>query len=155
MTKVPLKEIIAAVDLNSRTLWDELDDDQRKSVKNELWILNRYISNVKTDNVEQQQHFVLTVNEYFNKNWFVLQKDHPKLLWILLCMCNYNANKVFYHEWIGLGKKTNNKRIKILEKIYPNMKPKDIETLAEINSNDEIRELAREHGFTDKEIKDI
>ena len=118
MTKVPLKEIIAAVDLNSRTLWDELDDDQRKSVKNELWILNRYISNVKTDNVEQQQHFVLTVNEYFNKNWFVLQKDHPKLLWILLCMCNYNANKVFYHEWIGLGKKTNNKRIKILEKMF-------------------------------------
>jgi hypothetical protein len=155
MTKVPLKEVIAAVDLNARTLWDEIDDDQRKALKSELWILNRYISNVKTSSIDQQQHFVLTVNEYFNKNWFVLHKDHPKLLWMLLCMCSYNSEKVFYHEWIGLGKKSSNKKIKILEKIYPNMKPKDIETLAEINSNDDIRELAREHGFTDKEIKDI
>lgn len=155
MTKVPLKEVLAAVDLNARSLWDDLDDDQKKSLKNEFWILNRYISNVKSNKREELEHFILTVNEYYNKHWFVLQKEHPKLLWLLLCMCNYNGEKIFYHEWLGLGKKITNKKIKVLEKIYPTMKYKDIEVLAEINSDDEIRELAREYGFPDKEINDI
>jgi hypothetical protein len=155
MTKIPLKEIIAAVDLNSRSLWDELDEDQQKSLKGELWILNRYISNVKTNNREQAEHFVLTVNEYFNKNWFIIQK-HPKLLWQLLCMCNYDEKKIFYHEWIGTGKKTkNSKKIKILEEVYPNMKDDEIELLLEISTNDELKELARDIGWTDKEIKDL
>jgi hypothetical protein len=156
MTKVPLKEVIAAVDLNSRSLWDEVDDDQRKAIKNELWILNRYVSNVKTSNREQQQHFVLTVNEFFNKNWFDLQK-HPKLLWLLLCMCSYNGEKIFYHEWIGLGKKAgkNSKKIKLLQMIYPNLKDDEIDLLIEINTDAEIKELARDYGMSDKEIKDL
>ena len=41
-------------------------------VKKEFYILNRYISNVKTNKTEIQQHYVLTVNEYFNKNFFNL-----------------------------------------------------------------------------------
>ena len=155
MTKIPLKEIIVAVDLDSKSLWNELDDDQRKALKSELWLLNRYISNVKTSNREHAEHFVLTVNEYFNKHWFTLQK-HPRLMLQLLCLCNWNGNKTFYHEWIGLGKKTkNNKRIKLLENLYPNMKQDELELLAEISINDELKELARELGWTDKEIKDL
>ena len=85
--KIELKEKLAAVDMNFRTLWDEMDADQRKALKNEYFILNRYISNVQSSKREVQEHFVLTVNEYFNKNWNILQK-HPKLLWLLLCMCS-------------------------------------------------------------------
>ena len=155
MTKIPLKEIIAAVDLNSKSLWDELDDEQQKALKNELWILNRYISNVKNTKPEQAEHYVLTVNEYFNKHWFTLQK-HPKLLWQLLCMCNWDSNKVFYHEWIGLGKKiNNNKKTKLLQTAYPNMRDDELELLLEISTNDELKNLANELGWTDKEIKDL
>ena len=77
--KIPLKEILAAVDSNYKSLWDELDDEQQKALKSELFILNRYISSVKSSSRETQEHFVLTVNEFFNKNWYTLQK-HPKLL---------------------------------------------------------------------------
>lgn len=155
MAKIPLKEIIAAVDLNSKSLWDELDTEQQKALKNEFWILNRYISNVKTNNPDQAEHFVLTVNEYYNKHWFTLQK-HPKLIWQLLCMCNWDSNKVFYHEWIKLGKnENNNKKFKLLESIYPNMKNDEIELLMEITTDDEFKELARELGWSDKEIKDL
>ena len=153
--KIALKEKILAVDLGAKNLWDDIDNDQRKALKSELWILNRYISNAKTSNREHAEHFVLTVNEYFNKHWFTLQK-HPKLMWQLLCLCNWDGNKTFYHEWIGLGKKKkNSKRIKLLEDIHPNMKQDEIELLAEISTNDELKELARELGWTDKEIKDL
>jgi hypothetical protein len=153
--KIALKEKILAVDLGAKNLWDDIDDDQRKALKSELWILNRYISNAKTNNREHAEHFVLTVNEYFNKHWFTLQK-HPKLMWQLLCLCNWDGNKTFYHEWMGLGKKTkNSKRIKLLEDVYPDMKQDELELLAEISTNDELKELARELGWTDKEIKDL
>ena len=66
--KIELKEKIAFVDMNLRSAWDEMTDDQRKSLKNEFFILNRYISNVQGQSREVQEHFVLTVNEYFNKN---------------------------------------------------------------------------------------
>jgi len=153
--KIALKEKILAVDLGAKNLWDDIDEDQRKALKNELWILNRYISNAKTSNREHAEHFVLTVNEYFNKHWFTLQK-HPKLMWQLLCLCNWDGKKTFYHEWLALGKKTkNSKRVKLLEDVYPNIKQDELELLAEISPNDELKELATELGWTDKEIKDL
>jgi hypothetical protein len=156
MTKIPLKEIIAAIDLNSKSLWDELDDDQRKALKSELWILNRYASCVKTNSRNQAEHYVLAVNELYNKNWFELSK-HPKLQWYLLCMCNWDGEKVFYHEWMGLNgkKKGLGKKIKILEDRYPHLKQDELELLAEINTDEQIKSLARELGWEEKELKDL
>ena len=88
--KVQLKEKIQAVDMNIRELWDSIDEENQKSLKSELYILNRYISNVEGQSRDIQAHFVISVNEYFNKYWFLLQK-HPKLLWMLLCMCSYDS----------------------------------------------------------------
>ena len=150
--KIELKEKIAFVDINLRSAWDEMTDDQRKSLKNEFFILNRYISNVKTSNTDAQQHFVIAVNEYFNKNWNDLQK-HPKLLWLLLCMCSYDGQTQFYHEWIGNKKKTgNNKKNKFLEEIYPTKKLDELEMLATLITDKEIKDLARQHGMDESTI---
>ena len=151
--KIELKEKIAAVDMNFRTLWDEMDAEQRKSLKNEFYILNRYISSAKGQKREIQEHFVLTVNEYFNKHWNSLSK-HPKLLWLLLCMCNYNAETVFFHEWIGNKKRTggNSKRAKFLEELYPEKKTDEINLLAAMHTDKDIKELARKYGFDEVTI---
>lgn len=152
MSKIELKEKIAAVDLGARGLWDELDDENRKSLKSELYILNRYISNVKINNRETQEHFVLTVNEYFNKHWNTLQR-HPKLLWQLLCLCSHDSRQVFYHEWIGFKKKkSDSKKIKFLLEIYPHRKQDELEMLAELLSTKELKQLAEQYGYSDKEI---
>jgi hypothetical protein len=150
--KIELKEKLAFVDMNVRGAWDEMTDDQRKSLKNEFFILNRYISNVKTNNTDAQQHFVIAVNEYFNKNWNDLQK-HPKLLWLLLCMCSYDGQTQFYHEWIGNKKKTgNNKKNKFLEEIYPTKKLDELEMLATLITDKELKDLARQHGMDESTI---
>ena len=151
--KIELKEKIAFVDLNVRAAWDEMTPEQQKSLKSEYFILNRYISNVKGQSRELQEHFVLTVNEYFNKHWNDLQK-HPKLLWLLLCMCSYNGEKVFWHEWIGHKKKsgTNSKKIKFLEELYPNKKRDELELLSKISTDKEVKDLARSYGFDEATI---
>ncbi len=150
--KIELKEKLAAVDMNFRTLWDEMDAEQRKALKNEYFILNRYISNVQSSKQEVQEHFVLTVNEYFNKNWNILQK-HPKLLWLLLCMCSYDKSTVFFHQWLGNKKKEgSNKKSKFLEELYPNKKLDEIEVMAKLSTDKELKDLARRHGYDEATI---
>jgi hypothetical protein len=152
--KLELKEKIQAVDLGIRELWDELDETNQKLLKSELFILNRYISNVKGQPRDIQEHFVYSVNECFNKHWFDLQQ-HPKLMWMLLCMCSYNGEKTFFHQWIGFKKKdnTDNKKVVFLAEMYPSMKMKEVEMLASLTTDKEITELAKDHGLDDKEIK--
>lgn len=153
--KVELKEKLAAVDLGARSLWDELDDANRKSLKSELFILNRYVSSAKGQNRETQEHFVLAVNEYFNKHWNTLQK-HPKLLWQLLCMCNDGKGKVYFHEWIGFKKKKGDtKRLKFLLQVYPSRKQDELEMMAELMELKDFKDLAKDLGYSDKEIKDL
>lgn len=152
--KIQLKEKLAAVDLNAKSLWDEITDEQRKALKSEFFILNRYISNVKTSNRDIQEHFVLTVNEYFNKHWNTLQK-HPKLLWQLLCMCSHESRRVFFHEYINFKKKnaaSNNKMKKFLNQLYPNKKEDEIDLILRLHSSKELKQLAESYGYTDKQI---
>jgi hypothetical protein len=151
--KIELKEKLAAVDLGARSFWDDINDEQRKALKSELYILNRYISNVKTANRDTKEHFVLAVNEYFNKHWNTLQK-HPKLLWLLLCMCGHDSKDIFFHEWIGFKKKKGDtKAAKFLMEIYPNRKQDEVEILAQLMDTKELKTLARSHGYDDKQIE--
>lgn len=150
--KVALKDVLACVDSNHKGLWLEIDDSQRKALKQEFFILNRYISNAKTSNREMQEHFVLTVNEFYNKNWNILQK-HPQLLWQLLCMCGHESRQLFYHEWIGFKKKTGNNKIEnFLLSIYPDKKQDEVELLASITTSAEIKALAIDHGYDKKQV---
>jgi hypothetical protein len=151
--KVELKEKLAAVDQNIRELWDAMTPEQQKALKNEYFILNRYVSSVQGQKREIQEHFVLTVNEYFNKHWNSLQK-HPKLMWMLLCMCSYNGEKQFFHEWIGHKKRagSNTKKIRFLEEIYPNKKQDELELLSKISTDKELKELARAYGLDEATI---
>ena len=151
--KVELKEKLAAIDQNVRELWDAMDAEQQKALKNEFFILNRYVSNVQGQNREIQEHFVLTVNEYYNKHWNSLQK-HPKLMWQLLCMCSWNGEKVFFHQWLGSKKRTgsNSKKMKLLEEFYPQRKTDELELLASISTDKEIKDLARDHGMDEATI---
>ena len=151
--KIELKEKLAAVDLNAKSLWDDIDDDQRKALKSEFFILNRYISSVKSSDRDTKEHFVLAVNEYYNKYWNDLQK-HPKLLWQLLCMCSHENRKVFFHEWIGHKKKdqATSKITKFLSEIYPDKRFDEIEVLAKLTSKKEAVTIAKDLGWDDREI---
>ena len=147
------KEIIPAVDLGMKDLWDAATEEGRKEIKGDFWTLNRYISNVKTNSREVQEHFVLTVNEYYNKNWNDIQK-HPKLVWQTLCVCSMGNGKTYFHEWIPL-KKQKNKKVDFLAELFPTMKMADVETLAVITTDKEIKEYARDLGWDKKQIAEI
>jgi hypothetical protein len=141
------KEMIPAIDLGIKELWDAATDEGKKEIKLDLWNLNRYISSVG-GSFEKQALALVKVNAYYNKNWAVLGANHPKLQWQLLCVAGKTGKKEF-HPWIGLKKKKDDssKAVKLLLQIYPNMKLDEVETLARISTKKELQELAREHGY--------
>ena len=140
-----------AVDLGIKELYDAATDVGRKDINGDLWNLNRWISNVNGD-YQKQALAVFKVNNFYNKNYNDIQKSHKKLLWMTLCVAG-NTGKKEFHPWMKLERKkdTNDKFIKALSKIYPNMKWDEVELLARISPKKEIIELAREHGFDDFE----
>lgn len=147
--KLPIKDILAAIDMGAKSVWDELADDEKKQVS--FWLLNRYVASVSGKR-ESQELAIFKTNEYYNKNFNVIgigkENGHPKLMWQLLCLSG-NTGKIEYHPWIGFKKKTgdNNKAVKLLEQIYPNMKQNEVELLAELSTKKELRELAKEHDI--------
>jgi len=144
MSKLPVKDVLAAIDMGARNVYDELSDEEKKQVN--FWLLNRYVSSVK-GNREKQELAVFKTNEYYNKNWNELGTRHPKLQWLLLCQAG-NTGKIEYHQWIGFKKKTgNNNAVKLLEQIYPNMKQDEVELLAGLSSKKELKELAEEYDI--------
>jgi hypothetical protein len=141
------KEIIPAIDLGLKDLWDAAEDEGRKEIIGDLWNLNRYISSVKGD-FDKQALILLKVNEFYNKNYNVIQKEHKKLLWLTLCVAGKTGKKEF-HPWIKLERKkdTSNKAVKTLSEIYPTMKWDEVELLARISTKKELKELFEEHGY--------
>jgi len=151
--KLPIKDILAAIDMGAKDVWNELSDNEKKQVS--FWLLNRYISSVKGSR-EKQELAVLKTNEYYNKNWNELGTRHPKLQWQLLCQAG-NTGKIEFHQWIGLKGKnnSNNKVIRFLKEVYPNSKDSDIEILSKVITTKEVKALAEELGYDKKQIKEM
>ena len=142
--KLPIKDILAAIDMGAKNIWDEITEEERKQAS--FWLLNRYASSVKGDR-DKQELAVFKTNEYYNKNYMEVSK-HQKLQWQLLCMSG-STGGIEYHPWIGVKKKDGKNTqagIKLLKQIYPNMKEEEAELLAGISTKKELKELAEGHG---------
>ena len=147
--KLPLKDILAAIDMGALTVWDELSEDEKKQVS--FYLLNRYVSVVQGPR-EKQELAVFKTNEYYNKHFFTLQK-HKKFLWQLLCLAG-NTKNLEYHNWIGFKKKegSNTNTIKFLTSLYPEKKLDEIELLAKISTKKELLQLAKDNGMDEVKL---
>lgn len=145
-------DIMPAIDMNIKELWDAVDDNGKKDIVGDLWNLNRYVSSISGSR-EKQELAVFKVNEYYNKNWATLGTKHPKLQWQLLCISG-NTGRKEHHPWIKLERKANSssKAVNLLMKIYPNKKLDEIELIARISTKKELKELAAEHGYEKVDI---
>jgi hypothetical protein len=144
----PVREVLACIDNNAKSVWKELTDEQKKCVN--FWLLNRYASSV-VGTREAQELAVVMTNQIYNRNWNELGTRHPQLQWHLLCSTHNASASIRKHQWIGFKKKKgNNNAQKLLEKIYPNMKQDEVDLLAGISTKKELKELAKEHDIDAK-----
>jgi hypothetical protein len=148
--KLNINNEMRQFDLKNRDFYDELTEEERKKFSNYLML--RWGSSVQAQS-NIQQYYVMSLNENLNKHFFSLSK-HPKLQW--LCATTVSPGIGTYrHQWIAPKKREggDNKTTKFLKEIYPHLKDDEIELLRAINTKDDIKQLARNHGWDDKRIK--
>ena len=143
-----LKKTLRAADLRDKNFYDQMSEEDQKLYS--PFMLMKYMASVKGEQW-MQEHYVEMINEVVNKHLWTVSKP-KKLAWILTAMCGVEQGQ--FHPWLGSKKKTgNNDKQKMLTTLYENMKQDDIELLAEINDKKELKELARDFGNDDKQIK--
>jgi hypothetical protein len=143
---------MAAVDRKDRDYYDAMTDEEKK--KFSPYLMVRWSSCVGGDPM-LQSYYLMSANERLNKNFFdISASQHKKFLWLLATTVSPGMGSQ-YHQWISPKKKEkNNKIVKILRELRPDLRESEIETLASINSDDEIKDLAKQHGWDDKKIKE-
>ena len=143
-----LKKTLKAADLRDKNFYDQMSEEDQKLYS--PFMLMKYMASVKGEQW-MQEHYVEMINECVNKHLWTVSK-HKKLAWMLTAMCGVEQGQ--FHPWLGSKKKSgNNDKQKLLTQLYANMKSDDIETLADINDKKELKELARDFGNDDKQIK--
>ena len=144
-----LRNGLKAVDFRNKDYFDRIDDHEKTLYS--PYMLMRYASSVSSKDKFYVEHYVEMVNECVNKHLWTISK-YKKIAWMLTAMCGVEQQQ--FHPWLGSKKKTgNNDKQKMLTTLYENMKQDDIEILAEINDKKELKELARDFGNDDKQIK--
>lgn len=146
---IPLKDIMAAVDKKDRDYYNRLSDEQKKAFV--PWMMMRYASSAQG---KVSAHYLFMVNELVNKNFMDVSK-HPELQWLLLSACG--TGKVEFHPYIKPpnSKKKRDKISEFVRSIHPHFKQDEIELFLVLNSKEELKDIAKDHGLDDKTIADI
>ena len=150
MDKLSINNEMTQFDRKTREFYDELDTEEKK--KFSTYLMLRYGASVE-GNADLQEWYLRATIERMNMHFFDLGK-HPKLQWLLATTVSPGMG-VQRHYWQGAKKKegSNSKAVKFVAQLYPHMKQDEVELLASINTTKELKELAKQSGWTDQDIK--
>lgn len=145
-----IKKELKSIDLKKYDFYDCLSDEEKKQFN--PYILLRYVSNVEGDS-DLQEWFVETTNEFINKNFWSLSKNHKSLLWRLYAGVGIGSS--FYHPYVPAKKKEKTDKFeKLLLELYPTLKISEIKLLANLMDNSDRETLFDELGFDKKKKKE-
>lgn len=151
--KLSIQYEMAKFDQKDRDFYDSLTEEEQKKFSPYLMI--RWGASVQ-GSADLQAYYLMSVNEKLNKNFFdISTAQHKKLQWLMATTVSPGMGKQ-YHQWLSAKKKesNNNKAEKFLAKLYPSMKMGDVKLMAELNTKAELKQLAKEYGMDDKQIKE-
>jgi len=147
--QIPLKEIMAAIDKKDRNFYNNLSDEQKKAFS--AWMMMRYCSSVQG---RDAANYIYMTNELVNYQFSEVSK-HPELQWLLLSACG--VGKIQFHPYLKPpnARKKKNKVFEFIYSLFPHMKTEDINNLIDINTIQELKDLAKSNGYDDKSITEI
>jgi hypothetical protein len=147
--QIPLKDIMAAIDKKDRNFYNNLTDEGKKAFS--AWMMMRYCSSVQG---KDATNYIYMTNELVNFQFSEVSK-HPELQWLLLSACG--VGKIQFHPYLKPpnARKKKNKVFEFIYGLFPHMKSEDIDNLIDINTTDELKDLAKSNGYDDKSIKEI
>ncbi len=172
-SKLHINNEMAAFDRKDRGYYDSMSNEEKKKfstftmirwgstvAKDLPWYATKNnregidTSPINSASTELQSYYLMSTNEHLNKNYFdISAKDHEKLLWLLATTVSPGMGK-YCHEWIPAKKEAvDNKAARFFRELYPHLKDDDIKLLTEVNDKDDLKRMAKELGWDDKQIK--
>jgi len=147
---LPLKEIFNALDKKDYWFYGRIGKEKQKAFSSYLQL--KYNASA-TGNNDLQEYMIRSTNEELNKDFWEISK-HPKLVWMILCAINPKIGS-FNRKYLPMKKNVkDNKKTKFLRELYPTWKLRDIEAYASMCDKKELKQLAIEHGYDDKSIRE-
>ena len=149
--KLNIANEMRQLDRKNRGFYDELTAEEKK--KFSTYLMLRWSSAVQCSDPAIEAYYVMSCNENLNKNFFDLGR-HPKLQWLMSTAVSPGIGES-RHQWIAPKKREGGgtKARKFLQEIYPHLREDEIDLLRRINSDEDIKQLARQHGWDEKRIK--
>ena len=144
--KLNISNEMRMFDRKVRSFYDDLTPEEKKKFSNYLMI--RWGSSVEGSR-DLQEFYVIATNERLNKHFFDLGK-HPKLQWLLATTVSPDLGTP-RHTWIAPKKKEKGASAmrKKLAELYPHLKDDEIDLLAKITNEKELKAYVRDHGEAD------
>jgi hypothetical protein len=152
--KLNIQNEMAKFDLKDRDFFDSLNEEETKKFSPFLMI--RWGAGVEGSQ-DLQAYYLVSTNEKLNTNFFDINTaKHKKFQWLLATTVSPDIGKQ-YHKWLSAPKKAggSNKTEKFLAELNPMLSIAEVKLLAKLHSKDDLKVLAKSHGLSDKEIKDI
>ena len=141
MDKLSIQNEMSQFDKKNRDFYDSLTEEERK--KFSTYLMVRWGSSVN-GSTDLQHFYLVATNERLNKHFFTLHK-HPKLQWLMATTVSPNLGNM-RHNWISPKKKEPTPHKKMLKELYPNMKEDEIDLMAELNTEKDVKALLKRMG---------
>ena len=130
-------------DTKNRDFYDSLSEEHKKKFAPYLMI--RWGSTVAGSR-ELEEFYVLATNQRLNKHFFAVSK-HPKLQWLMATAVSPDLG-THRHNWIAPKKKEagTSARRKVLAAMYPHYKNDEIDIMAALVTDKEIKQYLKDLG---------
>lgn len=153
MTQLSIKNEMKAIDTKDRKWYDSLDDEDTAKYNKAIWTQQRYVSSIKHDITDFEEHYLEWTNELVNVHHNAL-RGHPQLQFQLMQVVG--LGKSMFHQWINPPKgMTKNKLATIIGELYPLYNDDEIDLFIANNSQEELSDILEDLGYDKKDIKKI
>lgn len=145
---IPLDDLFRAIDNRDFSFYSRLTDEQKKDFS--MWTAIRWA----TYSDKNQEYYIMAVNGIVNRDFSAMTK-HVELQWKLLAACGAGEDSGRRTFMAPPKKEKKNRVLEFLRTTYPEAKNSDLEQLQSMLDKEELVELAKSSGLSDKEIKEI
>ena len=145
--KIHLGSLLNAIDKKDINFYSRLTESQKKEFS--AWNTQRWAS-FSEDKFAYET--LLKINYYSNINFSVLN-NHPLLQWMAIAASGPGHS--VQRRYIKAPSNQSNKIQTFLSEMYPLLKYDDLKLLEQLNSKEELKQMARDYGYQDNEIKSI
>lgn len=147
--KLPIDQVMAAVDLRNGDYYDKLGEDQKEL---STFMVQRWASMVQGTR-DVQEEYLINVNEYSNIDYIATTSTHEEMRWRVLALIGLGTR--LRHDFIPPKAQKKDKLAAWLIEQFPALSDEEIDLFRDLHGNDALEDMAIAKNMGNKDLKDL